>query len=119
MHGDLHSGNIAPYGETIIFFDWSDACLAHPFFDLVTFLNDARYSFDQPVLDRLRDAYLTLWTPFEPMNRLREAWAIARKLGALHQVISYQSIFGVIGNESKQEMDGAIAHWLLQALGDE
>jgi hypothetical protein len=36
VHGDLHLGNVArgPAGYT--FFDWTDACVAHPFLDLVT-----------------------------------------------------------------------------------
>jgi hypothetical protein len=31
VHGDLHMSNVARRGEHFVFFDWSDACVAHPF----------------------------------------------------------------------------------------
>ncbi|HVO70749.1 MAG TPA: hypothetical protein VMT24_11930, partial [Aggregatilineaceae bacterium] len=78
--------------------------------------DDAQHQLSSSDLVHLRDAYLGTWTPFEPMHRLLSAWAVARRLGALHQAISYHSIFSSIGPEAKQEMDGAIAYWLLQTL---
>jgi len=34
VHGDLHSGNIAVREGAYLYFDWTDGCVAHPFFDL-------------------------------------------------------------------------------------
>ena len=36
VHGDLHLGNVARGPAGYRFFDWTDACVAHPFFDLLT-----------------------------------------------------------------------------------
>jgi aminoglycoside/choline kinase family phosphotransferase len=116
VHGDFHSGNICLRNQAILFFDWTDASLAHPFFDLVTFLDEAQARFDESAVLRLRDAYLMEWTAHEPLDRLQGAFEAATKLGALFQAVSYYSIFTAIGVEAKQEMDGAIAYWLLKTL---
>ena len=34
VHGDLHPGNVARLDGELAYFDWTDACIAHPFFDL-------------------------------------------------------------------------------------
>ncbi|HUM71585.1 MAG TPA: alpha/beta fold hydrolase, partial [Chloroflexota bacterium] len=35
VHGDLHGGNVAVQGNDFIYFDWTDACISHPFFDML------------------------------------------------------------------------------------
>jgi hypothetical protein len=93
VHGDLHMSNIARRadqlgGEQFVFFDWSDACIAHPFLDLIAILHEK-----EPVLQsRLCDAYLAQWTLYEPMERLLELWQLAYPICALHQAVSYRYI---------------------------
>jgi Phosphotransferase enzyme family len=36
VHGDLHLSNVAGGPGGYLFFDWTDACVAHPFLDLAT-----------------------------------------------------------------------------------
>ncbi len=63
VHGDLHPGNIAAQHGGYIFYDWTDACIAHPFMDLITVLEETGTLPDQALATaRLRDAYLSLWT---------------------------------------------------------
>jgi hypothetical protein len=89
VHGDFHGGNIAKNGDKILFFDWTDACIAHPFFDLPIFID-----FDANEHEAaLQEAYLTCWTAYEPLERLHEAYQIAQILAALHQAVSYQGIW--------------------------
>jgi len=104
VHGDFHGGNIALQGERIRFFDWTDACVAHPFFDLTPFIN-----LDEPEkAAALQEAYLSEWMAYEPIERLREACRIAMILGALHQVASYQGIFnGVDADQQVEWAEGA------------
>src|SRR5690606_14044007 len=88
-HGDLHSGNIT--GETLRFFDWTDACIGHPFLELCTVMAEV----DDAVPDgreRVLDAYLNQWHAFEPPERLRQMSRLANPLGPLHQAVSYQHI---------------------------
>ena len=95
MHGDLNTGNVALVDGRCVFFDWTDACVGHPFFDLVTLLaENPDYGERLPDVlsarERLIDAYLGEWSAYEPMDRLRKAWALAEPLGWLHQAISSQ-----------------------------
>jgi hypothetical protein len=117
-HGDLHLGNIAAGGERYIFFDWTDACVAHPFFDLVTMLNSAEEylgSFEAAHA-RLSDHYLFAWSGYEPIERLREACALALPLGALHQAVSYRHLLTSVETAAREEWAGATGYWLRQAL---
>lgn len=86
VHGDLDMPNIAQRGEHFVFFDWSDACIAHPFVDTITILHED----DQALQARLRDAYLATWTRYEPRERLLELWQLAAPICALHQAVSYR-----------------------------
>ena len=95
VHGDLNAGNVALVDGRCVFFDWTDACVAHPFFDLVTLLienpdHGERLPDVPSARERLVEAYLGEWSAYAPMDRLREAWALAEPLGWLHQAISYR-----------------------------
>lgn len=86
VHGDFHRGNMALHEGKITFFDWSDACISHPFLDIVTIVE-----FTPEYADVLRDAYLECWLDYAPMAKLREAYEIAFILGAYNQLVSYRS----------------------------
>ena len=95
VHGDLNAGKVALADGRCVFFDWTDACIAHPFFDLVTLLienpdHGERLPDVPSARERLIEAYLGEWSAYAPMDSLQEAWALAQPLGWLHQAISYQ-----------------------------
>lgn len=81
VHGDLHLGNVATRDDRILFFDWGQASVSHPFFDLVHFATEEGWGPEYP------DKYLQHWLEFETMDRLREAWTLSKPLSALHQAI--------------------------------
>jgi Phosphotransferase enzyme family len=54
VHGDLHLHNVAVNAGRYLFFDWTDACVSHPFFDLISVFDDE----DRARQAQLRDAYL-------------------------------------------------------------
>jgi hypothetical protein len=103
VHGDFHAGNVAVKEGHILFFDWTDACVTHPFFDVPVFIDFDAKDLDEAQRDALRDAYLSLWTAYEPMERLREAYQLAVTAGALHQAVSYQHILNAM--EPRQRKD--------------
>lgn len=111
VHGDLHGDNVAGREGAFVFFDWTDACLSHPFFDLMTILDE-----EEATQARLRDAYLALWIAHEPPERLLAAWALARPLCALHHAISYQTITNSLEARTKQEFHADAARWLRHVL---
>jgi fructosamine-3-kinase len=113
VHGDLHTGNVALFEGKMVFFDWTDACVAHPFFDVMLMMN---WENDLEIQTRLRDQYLSLWTAYEPMARLLEMWSLAQPLFALHHAISYQHIVAGLEATAKYELIAWPSYWLRKVL---
>jgi hypothetical protein len=113
VHGDLHLGNIASKQGKPVFFDWTDACITHPFLDMITV---AFYEKDAELRTRLRDAYLSIWEAYEPRERLLAAWEMAKPLMALHQAVSYQYILAYGPPETQKELGRALPDWLRRTL---
>jgi len=123
VHGDLHSGNIAVRDGAYLYFDWTDGCVAHPFFDLPIVRYEAERA---PRGDRagkgenegwpgLLEGYLASWTAYEPLERLRETWALAEPLGHLHHAISYQYIRASL-EPAQRDFDGMLPMVLRRLL---
>lgn len=108
VHGDLHPGNVTYDGLNTRFIDWTDACLAHPFFDM-HFICEQE---DQAAWQPARDAYLALWLDYAPMSDLLQAWDLARPSALLHQAVSYQHIVRFIEAGQESKFLGAVAHYL-------
>ena len=112
LHGDLHLSNVAKGPAGYLFFDWTDACVAHPFLDMIMVFHEK----DGALRDRLRDAYLAEWTRFEPPDRLRRAWELAEPLGALHHAVSYRSIVANLDPPIDLHMMQSTAYWLRKVI---
>jgi aminoglycoside phosphotransferase (APT) family kinase protein len=117
VHGDLHAGNIGLRGSGPVFFDWTDACMAHPFLDLVTFLDES------DVLDaatnareRLRSAYLDEWRGVATADALARCTELAETIGMLHQAVSYQHMVPSLEEPTRSAMGGGIAYWVERLL---
>lgn len=117
VHGDLHMSNVARPAEDYLFFDWSDACITHPFLDMIDILHER----DPALQTQLRDGYLAEWTAYESPERLLAMWQLAYPLCALHQAVSYRAILQNTEQRCKAELAGAMPFWfgqILQALQD-
>jgi hypothetical protein len=112
VHGDLHLGNVARVGGSYVFFDWSDACVAHPFLDLI----DVHREEDPNVTARLRDAYLSVWSDFASPEQLLALWELSTPLASLNQAVSYRYISASVEPGSAQQLEWALPHWLRQVL---
>ena len=97
-HGDFVAVNIAMTDAGYVFFDWAHSSVAHPFFDFQWVLPQPAAGgpsdfyaipFTSRTLSQLTDAYLTPWTVYEPMARLRQALDLAQPLGALHHAVTF------------------------------
>jgi hypothetical protein len=112
VHGDLHLGNVVSRDGRIVFFDWTDGCVAHPFMDMLLIFNEQ----DEAKRTYLRDAYLKLWLDFESMERLLELWSLCEVAHAVYHTISYQSILRHTEARARWELGGAPAFHLRMAL---
>ncbi|MCL4265138.1 MAG: alpha/beta fold hydrolase [Anaerolineae bacterium] len=112
VHGDLHGGNVAVQGDDFIYFDWTDACVSHPFFDMLNIFMER----DTAVQTQLRDAYLAQWTDVAPMPRLLAAWSLAEVLGAVHHAISYWQIVAHLEPHSRNQLETWLQWWLRRVL---
>ena len=112
VHGDLHLSNVARDGGHYVFFDWTDACLTHPFLDLLVVL----FEEDPELRDTLLDAYLGVWAEFASEAELVDLWRFAEPLASLNQAVSYRSILGSVERGTAPELEPWTAHWLRRAL---
>ena len=111
-HGDLHLGNVAIAGDgRAIVYDWSDACVCHPLFDLALFL----YQFhDERVRDDLVAAWAEGWEA--PAEEIRAALPFADALTHIHQRISYREITASIEADDRWLFAGVPERRLEEAL---
>jgi aminoglycoside phosphotransferase (APT) family kinase protein len=113
VHGDFHTGNVSLVDEGYIIFDWTDACITHPFFDLSTI-------FDWGVPDEmkapLRESYLRGWREYASEETIVRADKLVRPLGALHHAVSYRNIVAALEPTAKWEMLGGSTVWLRSLL---
>lgn len=110
VHGDLDFNNTAIHRGVIVYFDWTDACITHPFFDLLAISgagNEARR-------EQLIDAYLGPWGEIVPMARVRAIHRIANVLMYLHHAVSYWQIIEALEPAARPELD--FTHAILRDL---
>ena len=101
VHGDLHPGNVARLDGELAYFDWTDACIAHPFFDL----HSLQWQPDEATRAALLEAYLGAWEGVESPERLREAAALAAAVTPLHHAVSYRTIVANLEPDARSELD--------------
>jgi hypothetical protein len=112
VHGDLHLKSMAVSAGREQFFDWTDACVSHPFFDLISVFGEE----DRTRQVQLQDAYLAVWSDCAPVERLREAWALAQPLSDLHQAISYQHIMVRLEPTAQVELGDSVPYYVRKVL---
>ena len=104
VHGDFGPYNIAQRNGKPLVFDWTDVGISFPFFDMVELLHRVRpmsaggdASVRTPAVDaikdRLKTAYLSVWTGCASLAELEHLWTISEPLGfvsmALHLPFPY------------------------------
>jgi len=113
LHGDLHPWNVAASESGLRVFDWSDAAIGPSFLDLALFLGRAD---DLDLRMIMRDAYLDAWADAAPRERLEQATELAMAVGAIYQVMTYQTLLPALPPEDAAEFAGADVDWLGRAI---
>jgi len=110
IHGDLHTGNVALQDEKIQIFDWTDAAISHPFFDLDVIFSAE----DSSEREALAAVYLSAWERLFPASLVRHAFEIARVVYGLYHAVSYQYILNNLAEIDRAEINSA--HYFLRQV---
>lgn len=115
-HGDLHTNNIRLVGNDLVFFDWGDAAVSHPFFSTRIFwhaLDDLIESESEllGIVDEFRPFYLEPWTKFAPIEKLEQALKISDELACVQRALSWH-LYLTPSREDKEDSFNRPSQWL-------
>jgi fructosamine-3-kinase len=111
LHGDLHAGNVILRENSLLYFDWTDAAVSHPFLDMIHIFMEE----DDVKRAALQDGYLLAWEENFPKADVRRAWELVGALYGLYHAVSYQYIAHGIEELVRPELDFAY-HFLRKLL---
>ena len=107
VHGDFHGGNAFVDDGRALIFDWSDACVANPLFDLHLYLMDV----EREMHDELVDAYARGWAGDVSATDVRDALPRATPLSCLHQAESYRAILATLAPDDRFWFEDEPERW--------
>ena len=118
VHGDFHSGNAALVDDRIVVIDWSDAAIANPAIDLVTWI--AWSGDNRSEIDAATDAWIDAWSDTVDAGALRAVVDDVLIVGAAYQIVSYDGIRRNLEPATRYTMTGGGDHYLktLEAILD-
>jgi hypothetical protein len=112
IHGDLHGHNIMVSGHRFTYFDWSDAAVTPPFFDLLLLAGT-----DDPERREARvRAYLEPWAEIYPMDTVMRAFELSLTLGCVYHSLSYLYLAENMPDPLKWEMADGVGAFLRDLL---
>jgi hypothetical protein len=119
-HDDFHDGNIFLQDGRIIFSDWGESCLAHPFFTMVVNLRSIAYRLklenDDPEILKIRDHYLNAWLQFGSPAHLLEAYQLATQIGTVCRALTWYRVLVSIDPTEREDNVDAVPGWLQEFL---
>jgi hypothetical protein len=110
-HGDLHLGNIAG-DSTPVVFDWTDACLTHPYLDARHLANECS---DEEHAAQVWTAWSQPWRAAYPDVDHDRAWSLTPAVETAFQVATYERIFRAQDPDSRADL-AAVVPWLHDRL---
>jgi len=119
-HDDFHDGNIFLQDGRIIFTDWGESAVTHPFFTLVVMLRSVENSLnvepEAPQVQTLRDWYLALWGDYAPISQLRPVVALAERIGYVNRALTWHMLISQLPEELKPEYASAVPSYLKEFI---
>jgi len=110
IHGDLHAGNVIISADSFLYFDWTDAAVSHPFFDMIHIFTEE----DEIKKSALQAAYLEIWEQNFSKPDVRRAWQLANALYGFYHAVSYRYITHGIEDLVQPELN--FAYYFLRKL---
>ncbi len=106
VHGDLHAGNLMRTGGRFVVFDWTDACVADPFVDVLMFLT--KLPNDPMLRARFRDHYFAARGDGVSRSEVARYVELAEPLAAMHHAVTYRGIYDAFGEYEWWRFAGAL-----------
>jgi len=120
QHDDFHDGNIFIGGGRLIFADWEESCIAHPFYTLRVTLRAAAYfagvTEDAAPIVAMRDAYLEPWQQFAPRADLLRVFATAQQIANVARGHTWYLTLKLLTSEERRGEEDVVAFNLRQFL---
>ena len=110
VHGDFHPGNVVLLDGRAVIFDWSDAAIAHPLVDALTW--SSWLDRDPERGDRAWRVFLDAWADVCPpaaANAARQALTVA---AAAYHTVSYGAILRGIEPVRRAELADGLQHYV-------
>mgnify|MGYP001212091714 CR=1 FL=1 len=115
-HDDFHDGNIFLQDDRIIFTDWGESAVAHPFFSLVVMLRSVENSLDLPPdaveMQTMREWYLSLWNEYGSVSELEAVVNIAERVGYINRALTWHMVVSQLPDALKPEYAIAVPSYL-------
>jgi aminoglycoside phosphotransferase (APT) family kinase protein len=108
VHGDLHPGNVAHAGDSLVLYDWSDAAVSHPLLDLVHLTR----SLPDEERQAARQAYAETWRAAYPGIDLERGLELAGHVNTIYQLVTFEQIYRAQEDASYWEMRGVVSRYL-------
>ena len=109
VHGDFHPGNVAIADGSPILFDWSDAAIAHPLIDIVTWT--WWYEDDPERVDGIWQRFLDEWSEVVPADRLAPHRATFEAIASAYHTVSYAGIVNGLEPTRRIEHAGGLTNF--------
>lgn len=103
VHGDVSPGNVRWTGGRWLIYDWTDACIAHPFLDLASPLG---YETDAAAAAARAAAYAAVWAARASGSAAERALALAPAVGAAHQALTYVTLADTVDRSTGDQASG-------------
>lgn len=120
QHDDLSDADVAVGDRTYRFFDWGDACVAHPFFAPFIALRVLAMRFglepSAPELKRVSAAYLEPWSEYGSRTELSRTYAIAHELAAVCRTLTWHRTLLSLGPAYQDPEGDPVVDWLRELL---
>lgn len=115
-HGDLHTNNIRIVEDKLVFFDWGDASISHPFFSTRIFwhaLDDLISSEAEwlGLVEEFRPYYLEPWTKFGSMKEIDHILRISDELACVQRALSWH-VYITPSRKDKVDSYNKPSQWL-------
>jgi hypothetical protein len=109
VHGDFHPGNVRLVGDRMVIFDWSDAAIAKPFVDVITWATWLPH--DPSARDALWQSFADVWAGVLPTATWLELRPTLEGIAGAYHVVSYAGIVRSLDRLRRPEHAGGLAEF--------